>query len=34
VTVTGRGLSNVAFKSVDDPMAVKRKIESVSNPIG
>src|SRR5258708_3880366 len=34
VTVTGRGLSNVAFKSVDDPMAVKRKIESVSNPVG
>ena len=34
VTVTGRGLSNVVFKSVDDPMAVKRKIESVSNPIG
>ena len=34
VTVTGRGLSNVVFKSVYDPMAVKRKIESVSNPIG
>jgi uncharacterized membrane protein YdbT with pleckstrin-like domain len=34
VTVTGRGLSNVVLKSVDDPMAVKRKIESVSNPIG
>jgi uncharacterized membrane protein YdbT with pleckstrin-like domain len=34
VTVTGRGLSNVVFKSVDDPMAVKRKIENVSNPIG
>ena len=34
VTVTGRGLSNVVFKSVDDPMAVKRKIESVSNPVG
>ena len=34
VTVTGRGLSNVVFKKVDDPMAVKRKIESVSNPIG
>lgn len=34
VTVTGRGLSNVVFKTVDDPMAVKRKIESVSNPVG
>ena len=34
VTVTGRGLSNVVFKSVDDPMAVKRQIESVSNPVG
>lgn len=33
VTVTGRGLSNVVFKTVDDPMAVKRKIESVSNPV-
>ena len=34
VTVTGRGLSNVVFKTVEDPMAVKRKIESVSNPVG
>ena len=33
VTVTGRGLSNVIFKTIDDPMAVKRQIESVSNPI-
>ncbi|HKQ25589.1 MAG TPA: PH domain-containing protein [Burkholderiales bacterium] len=33
VTVTGRGLSNVVFQTVDDPMAVKRKIESVSNPV-
>ena len=33
VTVTGRGLSNVIFKTVDDPMAVKRQIESVSNPV-
>jgi uncharacterized membrane protein YdbT with pleckstrin-like domain len=33
VTVTGRGLSNVIFKTVEDPMAVKRQIESVSNPV-
>ena len=33
VTVTGRGLSNVIFRTVDDPMAVKRQIESVSNPV-
>jgi len=33
VTVTGRGLSNVVFRKVDDPMAVKRQIESVSNPV-
>ena len=32
VKVTGRGLSDVRFKSIDDPMAVKRRIESVSNP--
>lgn len=33
IEVTGRGLSDVIFKGVDDPMAVKRRIESVSNPI-
>lgn len=33
VTVTGRGLSSVVFKTVEDPMAVKRQIESVSNPV-
>ncbi|HVL01102.1 MAG TPA: PH domain-containing protein [Dongiaceae bacterium] len=32
VKVTGRGISDVVFKSIDDPMAVKRKIESISNP--
>jgi uncharacterized membrane protein YdbT with pleckstrin-like domain len=32
VKVTGRGLSDVRFKGIDDPMAVKRRIESVSNP--
>jgi hypothetical protein len=26
-------LSNVIFRTVDDPMAVKRQIESVSNPV-
>jgi len=29
VKVTGRGLSDVVFKGIDDPMAVKRAIESV-----
>ncbi|MGQ0577730.1 MAG: PH domain-containing protein [Betaproteobacteria bacterium] len=33
VTVTGRGLSTVVFRTVEDPMAVKRQIESVSNPV-
>ena len=33
IRVTGRGISDVAFKGVADPMAVKRRIESVSNPI-
>jgi len=32
VKVTGRGISNVVYKGIDDPMAVKRQIESVSNP--
>ncbi len=32
VRVTGRGISDVVFKGIDDPMAVKRQIESVSNP--
>jgi len=34
VAVTGRGLSDVVFRTVKDPMAVKRQIESVSNPVG
>jgi len=29
VVVTGRGISNLIFKNVNDPMDVKRKIESV-----
>ena len=32
VKVTGRGISNLVYKGIDDPMAVKRQIESVSNP--
>lgn len=32
VRVTGKGVSAVAFRGVKDPMAVKRQIESVSNP--
>lgn len=32
VKVTGRGASDVLFRLVDDPMAVKRAIESVSHP--
>ena len=33
VHVTGRGISDVVFKNIDKPMAVKRAIESVSNPL-
>ncbi|MGP1609195.1 MAG: PH domain-containing protein [Burkholderiales bacterium] len=33
IKVTGRGSSDVLFRLVDDPMAVKRQIESVSNPV-
>lgn len=33
VKITGRGISNVSFKGIDDPMSVKRQIESVSNPV-
>lgn len=32
VKLTGRGLSDLVFRGVADPMGVKRKIESVSNP--
>lgn len=32
VKITGRGTSDVLFRSVADPMAVKRAIESVSHP--
>ncbi len=33
IKVTGRGTSDVLFRLVDDPMTVKRQIESVSNPV-
>lgn len=33
VRVTGRGVSSVIFHGIDDPMSVKRQIESVSNPV-
>lgn len=33
VKLTGRGISDVKFRNIDDPMRVKRDIESVSNPI-
>src|SRR5687767_6458961 len=32
VKVTGKGISDVVYKGIDDPMAVKRQIESISNP--
>jgi len=32
VKITGRGISDVVFRGVDDPMDVKRRIESVSHP--
>lgn len=34
IKVSGRGISDVVFKGIDDPMAAKRQIESVSNPVG
>ena len=33
IKVSGRGSSDVLFRTVDDPMGVKRAIESVSNPV-
>lgn len=33
VKLTGRGISDVRFRNIDDPMRVKREIESVSNPV-
>jgi uncharacterized membrane protein YdbT with pleckstrin-like domain len=33
VKITGRGISDFVFRGIDDPMSVKRQIESVSNPV-
>jgi uncharacterized membrane protein YdbT with pleckstrin-like domain len=33
IKVTGRGISDVVYKGIDDPMAVKRQIESISSPV-
>ena len=33
VRVTGKGISSVIFYKIDNPMAVKKAIESVSNPL-
>ena len=33
IHVSGRGISDVVLRAVKDPMAVKRAIESVSNPV-
>ena len=33
VKITGRGISDFVFKGIDNPMSVKRQIESVSNPV-
>jgi uncharacterized membrane protein YdbT with pleckstrin-like domain len=33
VRITGRGVSDLVFRGIDDPIAVKRAIESVGNPI-
>ena len=33
IKVTGRGISDVVFRRMADPMDVKRKIEGVSHPV-
>lgn len=33
VRITGRGISDLVFKRIDDPMSVKRRIESIGNPV-
>jgi len=33
VKITGRGTSDLVFPRIADPLAVKRQIESVSNPV-
>jgi uncharacterized membrane protein YdbT with pleckstrin-like domain len=32
IRVTGKGISDVSFRRMDDPMEVKRRIEGVSHP--
>jgi uncharacterized membrane protein YdbT with pleckstrin-like domain len=32
IKVTGKGISDVVFRRIDDPMEVKRRIEGVSHP--
>ena len=32
IHVSGRGISDVVLRNINDPMAVKRAIESISNP--
>ena len=32
IKVTGKGISDVVFRTIDDPMEVKRQIEGVSHP--
>ena len=32
IHVSGRGISDVVLRNIKDPMAVKRAIESISNP--
>jgi uncharacterized membrane protein YdbT with pleckstrin-like domain len=32
IRVTGKGISDVIFRRIDDPMEVKRRIEGVSHP--
>jgi uncharacterized membrane protein YdbT with pleckstrin-like domain len=33
IRVTGKGISDVVFRRMDDPMEVKRRIEGVSHPV-
>lgn len=33
IHVSGRGISDVVLRNIKDPMAVKRAIESISNPV-
>jgi uncharacterized membrane protein YdbT with pleckstrin-like domain len=33
VKITGKGVSDFLFKGIDDPLAVKRRIESIGNSI-